>query len=108
MGFREVLEKISDFEELSPKELRKKIRIPVVVAPNGDLYIVDYHHFLFVCWQIGVDKVKMKVVCDLSNRRLAYVAFWKLMRQRNYFLSFCQFGEGPRHPLYLPQEIRGI
>ena len=69
VGILEIHEKIEAFEKLSKAELRKLIKktpIPVVVSPDKDLYLVDHHHFLFACWHLGVEKVRVDVVADLS------------------------------------------
>ena len=111
IGIAEVHEKIAAFEKLKKRGLKKFVEdnpIPIVVSPLKEMYLVDHHHFLFTCWHLGVKKVRVKVVCDLSRKKYTLTQFWKFMARHNYFYPFCQFGEGPRDSLYLPQDIRGL
>lgn len=111
VGMLEIDEKIAIAKRYSKKELRKYIDdhvVPVVVSPQGDMYVVDRHHFLCVCHHVGVRKVRIEVVKDLSKSKMSYAAFWKWMFKSRNAYPFCQFGEGPRKALYLPKDIRGL
>jgi hypothetical protein len=111
VGMLEVDEKIIFVKALSRKKLRAFVDdtpVPVVISPEGDLYIVDHHHFLCVCYHVGVEKVRVKVVKDLSKARMGYEKFWAWMLKNRSAYPFCQFGEGPRKALYLPKDIRGL
>lgn len=111
VGMLEVDEKIKIVRKYSKKELKSFIReepVPVVKAPNGDLYVVDRHHFLCVCYHLGVKKVPVKVVTDLSGKRMTYRDFWIWMAEHRSSYPYSQFGEGPRKELYLPKDIRGL
>ena len=107
----EVDEKIDVVTELGKKKLRSYINeneVPVVVSPHGELFVIDHHHFLCVCYHVGIRKVRVKVVKDLSASRMSFSQFWKWMAKNKNFYPFCQFGEGPRKALYLPKDIRGL
>ena len=107
----EVDEKIEIVGQYSKKKLRKYIRdtpVPVVVSPDGRYYVVDHHHFLCVCYQLGVEKVKIEIVEDLTSSKMSYIEFWDWMEKNRSMYPFCQFGEGPRKALYLPKDIRGL
>ncbi len=111
VGMLEVDEKISIVGAYGKKELKKFLNekpVPVVVSPEGDYYVVDHHHFLCVCYHLGVEKVKITVVEDLSQSTMTYAEFWKWMEKNRSMYPFCQFGEGPRKALYLPKDIRGL
>jgi hypothetical protein len=111
VGMLEVEEKIEMARDLDEEQLREFVEdnpIPVVVGPDKNLYIVDHHHFLSVCYHIGVKRVRIKIVRDLSKRRLSYAQFWKWMFKTRNAYPFCQFGEGPRKAIYLPKDIRGL
>jgi len=111
VGMLEVDEKIKIARDYGKKEIREFIddnSIPVVIGRGGDLYIVDRHHFLAVCYHIGIKKVRVHIVRDLSRRRMTYVQFWKWMFKTRNAYPFCQFGEGPRKAIYLPKDIRGL
>jgi hypothetical protein len=111
VGMLEVDEKIALVKKYSKKERRAYVKenpVPVVISPHGNLYIVDHHHFLCVCYHIGIEKVRITVTKDFSKSKMTYAAFWKWMYKNRSAYPFCQFGEGPREALYLPQDIRGL
>jgi len=111
VGMLEVDEKIEIVRDYRKKQLRDFIDenpVPIVIGPQGDLFIADHHHFLVVCYNIGVEKVRTRLVKDLSTRSMSYAQFWKWMFKTRHAYPFCQFGEGPRKALYLPKDIRGL
>jgi hypothetical protein len=111
VGMLEVEEKIEIVRGYGKKQRRDFIDenpVPVVISPWGDLYVVDHHHFLAVCYHLNIKKVRVTVIKDLSKRRMSYTSFWKWMLKSRNSYPFCQFGEGPRKALYLPRDIRGV
>lgn len=111
VGMLEVDEKIAIAEKYTKAELKKFVNespVPVVLSAQGEMFIVDHHHFLCVCYHVGVKKVKVIVVKDFSKSKIGYGQFWKWMYKTRNSYPYCQFGEGPRKPLYLPKDIRGL
>lgn len=111
VGMLEVDEKIKSVREMGKKKRRNFIEehvVPVIIGPDAEMYVVDHHHFLVVCYYLAIEKVRVKVVKDLSNSGLRYRKFWKWMNKSRNSYPFCQFGEGPRSELYLPKDIRGL
>lgn len=111
VGMLEVDEKIALAKNFSKKQLRNFVdetSVPVVLSPQGDLYVVDHHHFLCVCYHLGIKKVRITISKDLSKSKMSYPAFWRWMFKNRNAYPFCQFGEGPRKALYLPRDIRGL
>jgi hypothetical protein len=111
VGMLEVDEKIEVVRTYNKKQLRAFIdehSVPVVLGPDKNLYVVDHHHFLVVCYHLGLKKVRINVIKNLSKRNLTYSQFWKWMFKSRRAYPFCQFGEGPRKALYLPKDIRGL
>ena len=113
VGMLEVDEKIESTRKFSKKERRKFIKdnpVPVVRSYDKELYVVDKHHFLLVCYHLGVRKVFVEVIKDLSKskKKMNYVSFWKWMFKSRNSYPFCQFGEGPREAIYLPRDVRGL
>ena len=107
----EVDEKIKIVEKFNKKQIRDYIDenpVPVVISPQKELYVVDHHHFLCVCYHVGIKKVRVTVLKDLSKSNMSYRMFWKWMFKNRNAYPFCQFGEGPREALYLPKDIRGV
>lgn len=111
VGLLEVEYKVSDMKKLAPAKLTKLIRktlVPVVISPWGELCIVDHHHYLFACWHAGVNRVAVKVIKNFSQEKMSYLQFWRRMAALNYAYLYDQFGDGPRSPLYLPMDVRGL
>ena len=111
VGMLEVEEKIDIVRSYRKKKRREFLDdnpVPVVVGPDGGLYIIDHHHFLAVCYHLGIEKVRVRVMRDLSKTRMSYTQFWKWMFKTRNAYPFCQFGEGPRKAIYLPKDIRGL
>ena len=111
VGMLEVDEKIKIVSAFGKKERKafvKETPVPVIKGPDRLLYVVDHHHFLCVCYHVGIGKVRIDVVKDLSHRKMTYRQFWAWMTDHRNSYPFCQFGEGPRNELYLPKDIRGL
>lgn len=112
IGMLEVDEKIKEVSQYTKKKLKKYVRsnvVPVVRGLDHELYIVDKHHFLNVCYQLGIKKVRVEIIKDFNeDKDLTYEEFWTWMFSTRNSYPYCQFGEGPREPLYLPHDIRGL
>lgn len=111
VGMLEVDEKIKQIGAYSKKEFKKFLSesvVPVVRSPDNKLYVVDKHHFLCVCYHLGVQTVNVEVIKDFSEEDLTYSQFWKWMFKARNSYPFCQFGEGPRKEYYLPKDVRGL
>jgi hypothetical protein len=111
VGVLEIEHKVVEAQQLGKKKLAKFVRktpIPVAVAPWGDLFVLDHHHFMCVCWHLNVHRVRVEVVKDYSRSKLSYAQFWGVMVDEHFAHLYDQFGEGPREALYLPHDIRGL
>lgn len=111
VGMLEVDEKIKLVGTLDGKALKKFVAdnpVPVVIGYDEALYVVDKHHFLCVCYHVGIDKVRIDIVRDVSQKGFTFRQFWKWMAKSRNSYPFCQFGEGPRKEIYLPKDIRGL
>jgi hypothetical protein len=111
VGMLEVDEKIKELAHANKKKKKKFFngtKVPVVRSPDGDLYVVDKHHFLWVCFQLGIKKVKIDLIKDFKGKKISYGAFWKWMGKTRNWYPFCQFGEGTRKEFYLPKDVRGL
>ena len=111
VGMLEVEEKIELVRGYGKKQRRDYVDenpVPVVIGPDKALYLVDHHHFLAVCYHVGIRKVRVDIVKDFSKRSISYAQFWKWMLKTRNTYPYCQFGEGPRKALYLPKDIRGV
>ena len=111
VGYREVIEKREHWKTLGKKARSEAIAshwFPAVLGPQKLYYIVDHHHFLAVCYHVGIKKVRVSLIKDLSKKRMTYAQFWKWMFKTRNCYPYCQFGQGPRKALYLPKDIRGV
>lgn len=111
VGMLEVDEKITALKKSGKKKLKKYVEetlVPVVRAPNGELFVVDHHHFLSVCYHLDVKKVRVEIVKDLKGSKISYRQFWDKMIHDGQTYLFCQFGNGPHREFYLPRDIRGL
>lgn len=111
LGFEQIRHKIETLGSLSKKKLAKCLHeytVPIVIDPAGKKYLIDHHHFLYACCELGIRKVEVSIECDLSKSKLSRKQFWQTMRRSNWAYLYDQFGEGPRDPLYLPTTIRGM
>lgn len=111
VGMLEVDEKIKEVSQFSKKKLEKFIRnnvVPVVQGQDKELYVVDKHHFLTVCYNLGIKKVNVEVIKDMKDENMTYEEFWEWMVNSRNSYPYCQFGEGPREAIYLPHDVRGL
>jgi hypothetical protein len=112
VGMLEVDEKIKEISQYSKKKLKKFVKtniVPVVRGLDQELYVVDKHHFLTICFQLGIKRVNVDIIKDFnSDSDLTYEEFWTWMFSTRNSYPFCQFGEGPREPFYLPHDVRGL
>lgn len=111
VGMYEVTRKIKALGKLNDKDVKaylKDHRVPVVVAPHGDLFITDRHHLLTACWMVGIKKGYTETIADFSKRNLSFNQFWGVMIKKRWCHLYDQFGHGPHSPIYLPHNVRGL
>lgn len=111
LGMLEVQSKATQIGALGKKELKRFIKknpISVVVAPNAETYIVDGHHHTAACWMAGVTHLQINAVYDFRPSNPSYKRFWTQMRLKRWCHLYDKFGDGPRDPMYLPHDIRGL
>jgi len=111
LGMAEVEEKVAELHVLGRKQRLKYVKqhpIEVVRAPHRELYVIDRHHRLMALALIGVKKVRVKVSKDFSALRMSRGRFWRFLSTRHMTHLYDQFGDGPRDPLYLPIDVRGL
>lgn len=109
VGMFEVEKKTKKLLALKGKELEEYLEshpVPVVLCPDGQCHVIDHHHLVRAAWEAGIEKVVTRVEEDLSH--LDGESFWKEMAKRKWVHLFDQFGEGPRQPLQLPLNVRGL
>lgn len=84
VGFREVKRKKNKIENLkSHKNLHEYFEgnsVPVVLGPNGQVYMIDHHHFTLAASQAGYNEVYIHIIADLSAFNTQQ--FWKEMKSR--------------------------
>jgi hypothetical protein len=108
LGMREVEAKVKKIKGMTPKQRKKYVNdhcVPVVKA-NGNLYIIDHHHFVRACWETGIKKVRIHIIADKD--KIDRKKFWKFMVSNHLAYLIDQFGRGPNDPRLLPLDIRGM
>jgi hypothetical protein len=98
--------KIQGKEEAGPLgEYKKKSAGKAVIGPNGDLYLVDGHHFARALYDLGKESMWVEVIRDYSD--LTPREFWAKLRQKNY--CYLRDHNGRLRPVReLPRTIAGL
>ena len=107
LGMKEIDAKTAKMKTLSAKQLKAYSAdhaVPVVKGPKNQTYIIDHHHFLRACWELGIESYELKLIQDLS--RLDETDFWNFMIKKDWCYLHDQFGMGPHAPSLLPMDIR--
>ncbi len=107
VGMREAGAKRAEVEERAsdPKRLDKflaKHAIPVVLGPNGQMYLIDHHHLGLALFQAQVAEVYVSIEDDLSGLTIA--EFWKRMEAEGKVHAFDAAGR-KIDPSALPRNL---
>jgi hypothetical protein len=109
LGMLEVETKVRKLQKLSDDELKDYLKehpVPVVRAPDGEVYLIDHHHLVRACWELGIDKLVLEEKEDFS--KLSEEQFWKKMDSLKWLYLHDQFGKGPHSATLLPRDVRGL
>jgi hypothetical protein len=109
LGMLEVETKVRKLRKMSEDELKDYLKehpVPVVRAPDGEVYLIDHHHLVRACWELGIDKLVLEEKEDFS--KLSEEQFWKKMRSSKWLYLHDQFGKGPHSATLLPRDVRGL
>jgi hypothetical protein len=109
VGMKEVDYKIKRLRELKADALEVYLHehpVPTVKSPHGERYIIDHHHLVRACWELGIEKVVIENKADLSH--LKEGDFWKFMVDSHWVHPYDQYGRGPHAPELLPHSIKGL
>jgi hypothetical protein len=107
LGMKEIESKVAKMKAFNPKDMGAfclEHKIPVVLGPKQQTYMIDHHHFARACWELNVDDYSVDVIKDLSD--LPEKEFWNTMTKKDWVYLYDQFGMGPHSPLDLPADIR--
>ena len=110
IGMLEVRRKIHELKKMNAEKLLREIKdnpLKAVLAPNGDIYVVDGHHRALAYWFFGLRKVPVKIGYRFP-KAMSCTQFWKKMYKKDWAHPYDQSGDGPRDPVYFAQDIRGI
>lgn len=109
VGFEEVDAKVHKLLSMNAKQRRKHQEsktIPVVIGPGKKPYMVDHHHAARACWEVGIKKVNVVVIADLSH--LSVNKFWFQMEERGWVYPWILGTKWPWSHALLPQDVRGL
>jgi hypothetical protein len=109
LGMLEVEKKAKKLRAMKAGELKEYLEgkpVPVVICLDKQAHIVDHHHLVRACWEIGIDKIVTELKADLSH--LKPETFWEEMKRLGWTHLYDQFGNGPHAPALLPLNVRGL
>lgn len=98
VGMIEVEVKREHLRSLSPKDREAFLEahpMPVVIGPEGRLYITDHHHLARAALEAKVELACFEVEADLSSRRPE--KFWRDMNKRFWVHPLDQHGVRHRY-----------
>lgn len=106
VGLLQVADEVRHLKTKTPAGLRKlalKKRIAVVIGPDGDLWLVDRHHFSRALWELGERRAPVTIIGRIVQRD----GFWKLMQTSNWTWLYDERGN-PCDPADLPPHIKDL
>jgi hypothetical protein len=105
LGMEEVYHKVKQIKEMKSHELEEYINqkvVPVVIGPNGELYLIDHHHYAYSMHLAGHNEVKVNVIKNLSH--LSVDDFWAEMINKKWAWLYLPNGK-PIGPKKLPTSL---
>jgi len=111
IGMLEVDDKVKKYKKMPKAKIKQDVKkhpVCIVIAPNGEQYIIDGHHRALALWLLGFRKVPVEVKKDFRKSAHSFKEFWKEMNIQKWSQLHDQFGDGPRDPIYLPKDIRAV
>ena len=109
LGLNEVEYRVKKLRDMKAGERDTYLhdrRVPIVIGDRSRIYIVDHHHLVRSCWEVGLEEVPVEQKADLSH--LSRKEFWIAMHASHWIYPFDQFGSGPHDPELLPENIKGL
>jgi hypothetical protein len=105
VGMREIIHKRRRWRERSSDRAANylnKLRIPVVLGPNGRHYMIDRHHLTLALRDEGIGELNVSLVANLSTLNID--EFWIRLEKQNWTHPFDDEGRrGCYHDM--PQTI---
>jgi len=109
VGFKEIefkVEQIADEDEDGDLGAYKEKKAgKAVIGPNGQLYLVDGHHFARALQKYGSKTMWVEILADFSD--LSTTAFWAKMKSKKWVYLKDQAGNEIT-PANLPKTIAGL
>lgn len=108
VGMDEVEFRVKEMSKMKPKQLHEYLRshkIPVIRGPEG-LYLIDKHHLVRACWEMGLTHVPVVIKADLRNKKFA--RFWHEMHKNGWAYFKDQFGKPIWNVEDLPRSVRSL
>jgi hypothetical protein len=112
VGFEQVNEKVTKMQNLKHKKLEEYLFehiVPIILGPNGTMFIIDHHHFCLAAQISNINNVYGKIIKDLSKSNS--LEFWQFMEKNNYIWPYNTNGVKitlDEYLLLLPSEIKNL
>ena len=109
LGLKDVEDKVKKIKRMTLKNRNKHQQlksVPVVLGPNKEVYMIDHHHYVRACWELGIEHVNVKVVADFSKMRTPL--FWQMMKDNEWVYTYNQYGEAVNFYFHLPDNVKGM
>jgi len=106
VGMLQVSDEMRKLKNKSPAGLRKtalKKRIAVVIGPDGNLWLVDRHHFSRALWELGERQAPVSIVGRIDQ----HDGFWQAMKAAKWAWLYDERGN-PLEPAALPRQIKDM
>lgn len=114
-GMLEVQAKAEDLRGMKNKEADRWLKehsVPYLEDYKGRKRPVDHHHEARAAWEAGVEQVYAHPYFDETMTgwiaALPKDRFYAAARAMGLFYDRDQFGDGPRQPDQLPEDVRGM
>lgn len=108
VGSIEVDSRSTKIAAFSPSKLQKYIAahiVPVVIGPEGNVYITDHHHFALAMAKVFGETTDISAVVVQNWSDKSQAEFWRLMDEQSYTYLFDENGIGPKTVQDLPNQI---
>jgi hypothetical protein len=97
--------KIADMSDSKRRAYLQNHVIPLVVGPQGVLYVTDHHHFAMAYAQVVGNDAAVLATIQENWAALTPASFWAQMAVAQYTYLYDEHGDGPLTPAALSADL---